>query len=649
MARTARHGAAGTRTRTAIIVNHAPTDDVRRHLEAGVAEHQAGRLDAARVNYERALALDGDNVQALDLLGVVHAFQGRSDDAAAVLRRAVELAPDFAPALNHLGLVLKSRGQTDDAAACFRRAIAAAPDAPDAHVNLGNALLEKGNPLDALACFREALRLSPNAAAAHNNIGSILFAQGAVEEALESFRRAIAAAPNFAAAHANVGRALNALGRNATEAAAAFRRALGIDPRFTNAHTWLGETLIAAGQHGEAAASFREALALKPDSAEIEYKLGLALAHSSEAAMRAEAEGHFARTAVLARRAVESAPTDPDAWHLLGNALIRLGRPDEGFPARLRAAQIVRDPQSRDYDHLPSFRRTSREKLDHDIEQIEYLRERSAIAEPLGADLLTSYRTVRDRLPPPAPGARLVELSADDRRLIGATYKKLWHVAPAPEVAGGAVDPHLDSAAIEADYFGRGPGITTVDGLLTPEALVSLRRFCLESTIWFTDTYPNGYIGSLGDDGFVCPLLLQIGRELPRALPNIFRGHPLLMMWAYKYGQRPEGISIHADYAAINVNFWITPDDANLDPASGGLVVWDREAPADWGFRIHELDQKALREFVDDARATAHRVTYRQNRAVIFNSDLVHQTDEIRFRPGYENRRINVTFLYGVR
>jgi hypothetical protein len=42
-------------------------------------------------------------------------------------------------------------------------------------------------------------------------------------------------------------------------------------------------------------------------------------------------------------------------------------------------------------------------------------------------------------------------------------------------------------------------------------------------------------------------------------------------------------------------------------------------------------------------------IPYRQNRAVIFNSDLFHETDRISFRGGYENRRINVTLLYGKR
>jgi hypothetical protein len=42
-------------------------------------------------------------------------------------------------------------------------------------------------------------------------------------------------------------------------------------------------------------------------------------------------------------------------------------------------------------------------------------------------------------------------------------------------------------------------------------------------------------------------------------------------------------------------------------------------------------------------------VPYRANRAVIFDSDLFHETDVIHFKPGYENRRINVTLLYGRR
>lgn len=41
------------------------------------------------------------------------------------------------------------------------------------------------------------------------------------------------------------------------------------------------------------------------------------------------------------------------------------------------------------------------------------------------------------------------------------------------------------------------------------------------------------------------------------------------------------------------------------------------------------------------------KIPYRANRAVIFASDLFHETDQMRFKTGYLNRRINVTMLYG--
>jgi hypothetical protein len=120
-------------------------------------------------------------------------------------------------------------------------------------------------------------------------------------------------------------------------------------------------------------------------------------------------------------------------------------------------------------------------------------------------------------------------------------------------------------------------------------------------------------------------------------------------MWAYKYDSKLEGIGLHADAAAINVNFWITPDEANLDPDHGGLVVYDREAPADWDFAKFNNNLPAIRQFIDESGSHPVTVPYRQNRAVIFNSDLFHNTDRFAFAPGYENRRINITMLFGER
>jgi hypothetical protein len=183
---------------------------------------------------------------------------------------------------------------------------------------------------------------------------------------------------------------------------------------------------------------------------------------------------------------------------------------------------------------------------------------------------------------------------------------------------------------------------------LTPAALEELRRFCLETPSW-RDPYPNGYLGAMPLSGFACPLLGQIAEELAAAFPAIFGRHPLLYLWGFKYDSQLSGIALHADAAVVNVNFWLTPDEANLDPESGGLVIWDVAAPLEWDFAKMNGDGPAMRDFLASHGAKAVRVPHRQNRAVIFDSDLFHETDTIRFKDGYLNRRINVTMLYGRR
>jgi hypothetical protein len=91
--------------------------------------------------------------------------------------------------------------------------------------------------------------------------------------------------------------------------------------------------------------------------------------------------------------------------------------------------------------------------------------------------------------------------------------------------------------------------------------------------------------------------------------------------------------------------------------SDGAMVEWGCEGanPGQLTRRgIKRGDLKLGDKLVVDgflARSGAQTVTvpYRANRAVIFDSNLFHKTDTIRFAPGYENRRVNITMLYGRR
>jgi tetratricopeptide (TPR) repeat protein len=277
-------------------------------------------------------------------------------------------------------------------------------------------------------------------------------------------------------------------------------------------------------------------------------------------------------------------------------------------------------------------------RLRHDYEQLELLERRDRLdAKGRGAlaALKRYHRPDADAhsaiAPPGQQGEALRRLLADTYYIPGSTF------------TGKALGDN-DYAAIEAAYLGEGRVI--IDNFLAPEALADLRRFCEEATVWKV-TNPRGYVGAVLGQGFSPRVLLAAAHELRLAMPRILRHEPLLQAWGFKYDQRMQGINMHADFARVNVNFWITPDSACEDPSTGGMIVWDVPVPKSWTFYQYNNESERLAAYVKVHNAKPVRVPHRANRCVLFDSSLIHITDEMHFRPGYENRRVNVTLLFG--
>jgi hypothetical protein len=75
-----------------------------------------------------------------------------------------------------------------------------------------------------------------------------------------------------------------------------------------------------------------------------------------------------------------------------------------------------------------------------------------------------------------------------------------------------------------------------------------------------------------------------------------------------------------------------------LNPNVAGLMQWLDRAEA--AYRAGLEQTEGAKKIV---------IPYRENRAIIFNSDLFHETAPMRFRTEYESRRINVNLLHGDR
>jgi phage pi2 protein 07 len=212
---------------------------------------------------------------------------------------------------------------------------------------------------------------------------------------------------------------------------------------------------------------------------------------------------------------------------------------------------------------------------------------------------------------------------------------------------GNLINSNLDLKTIENNYLTSNPQFIYFDNFLNNQALEEIRKFCLLSTIWHEYDRKRGYIASYMSNGFNFNLIYQLAEELQKNFPKIFKHYNLRNVWAFKYMDNSEGVLIHADEAVINVNFWITPDESNLNKDSGGLIVYDKEAPKEWDFKQYNTNTDYINKFLKDFNSESKKISYKQNRAIIFNSSLFHQTDNFDFKRGYENHRINITLLFG--
>jgi tetratricopeptide (TPR) repeat protein len=343
-----------------------------------------------------------------------------------------------------------------------------------------------------------------------------------------------------------------------------------------------------ASRLAEAEMLYRQALALSPNLADV---------HASLALMQF-LQGKLGEAIAAFRKALEIAPNDSGTLYKLGNLLLREGegpgRIEESFACFRRHAQLTfAGAGGTEVPH----------RIRHDWEQQEYL-------------------------------ARTYGL-------------KDWqfHLADGGRTPARTVNSANAARATE-EWNSADPRIIVIDDLLSEEALDKLRRYCWGSTIW-RETHPEGYLTAMPEHGLVCPLIAQIDEDMRAAYPEILGMHQLRYLWAFKYDSRLNGVGTHADPSVVTFNFWITADEANLDPEHGGLTVWNLAIPPEWKTQRYIGDTAGCQAYLAREGAKAVTIPYRCNRAVVFSSSLFHETDRMHFKDGYTNRRINITMLYG--
>ena len=130
-------------------------------------------------------------------------FRKNGDTAAAKeeYERAVKLDPEFIEAHMGMGQVFYSEGLFAEALRSFERAVALEPGYAAAYVARGSMLVSLGEEKKALDDFEEALKINPDNASAFIALGSLHMEADRTEDALKNFNSAVEFSPRAPSAY----------------------------------------------------------------------------------------------------------------------------------------------------------------------------------------------------------------------------------------------------------------------------------------------------------------------------------------------------------------------------------------------------------------------------------------------------------------
>ncbi len=256
----------------------------------------------------------------------------RGDLASAeqTLRTDLRTQPNDVEALDVLGVVLDKQKKYAEADEIYRRAIRLPQPPPSLLNNYGNHLLATGKLNEARAIFLRVIALNPSQTNAHLQLARISLEKKSGSEALSHLNALPANAQQTADVRLLRMQALYLLHRNqdADALLADISSSAKGDPRLSFS---LGTALASAKEYEKAEAFFSSALEAAPGNFDVLYNLGVAASHA----------GHNERAREVLQAALDQQPRNVDVLYDLAAVNVVLKHKDAALELLARAAQLA--------------------------------------------------------------------------------------------------------------------------------------------------------------------------------------------------------------------------------------------------------------------------------------------------------------------
>lgn len=234
---------------------------------------QEGNVDKADLLFAKAYALDPNNNDTLNLLGIREYQKQNYQRAIDFLSNAHRLHENSAQTLNNLGIAHNALKEFQKALEYLDLAVAIDQGLAEAHNNRGNALKGLHQSGLALEAYQYATQIRPEYAEAISNQGIIFLEEKNYQKAIQFFEQAIRLNPNLAVTFNSLGNAYTDLAEYG-QAFQAFDRALQINPKYLDACLNFGISLKKARQYKDSIKCFKHGISLDPSNSKTYFLIG---------------------------------------------------------------------------------------------------------------------------------------------------------------------------------------------------------------------------------------------------------------------------------------------------------------------------------------------------------------------------------------
>jgi tetratricopeptide (TPR) repeat protein len=242
----------------------------------GMALYEQGKIQLAAASFERAIAQDPSDREAMQMQGVVLFRSGKPADAIPLLEKAHLSIPRTNIDTNYvLGLCYLDTRRYDDARKAFATQYNFPPDSPSAYLLAARMMLRRDYLPVADTFAQKAIALNPNLPMAHLLIGQIRLSQSKLPEAIAEFEKENQLNPLYGEVYDRLGDAYLRQGDYA-RSQASLDRAVLLEPNSSVPYILLGKVLLKQQDPMMAKMYLDKALAIDPGNYTTHTLLGQA-------------------------------------------------------------------------------------------------------------------------------------------------------------------------------------------------------------------------------------------------------------------------------------------------------------------------------------------------------------------------------------